>query len=204
MEPTGRPGASADAPDQHDAQFVELGVIVNLHGIRGELRLLPHNPETTLIDAGGELVLVRRDGTRETHHVRGARRHKRFVLLVLADVDSANAAEALVGCRVEVPRSALPPAGPNAVYHADLIGCAVVTTDGTAVGRVQRMIVTSSNDICVVRGRGGEHLIPLIADIIADIDVAGRRMVVRPLPGLLDDDGSASPHDDGGSTDDRG
>jgi 16S rRNA processing protein RimM len=73
------------------------------------------------------------------------------------------------------------------VYHADLLGCAVVTTDGTALGTVREMLVTGSNDVCVVRDDGREVLVPLVADVIAQIDVAGRRLVVHPLPGLLDD-----------------
>jgi 16S rRNA processing protein RimM len=195
MEPTGRSGTSAEPPDRSDAPLVELGGIVNLHGIRGELRLLPHNPDTTLIDGLRELVLVRRDGTRETHRIRGARRHKRFVLLTLDGIDSATAAQALVGCRVAIPRTALPPAGPNAVYHADLIGCRVVTTDGTDLGHVREMLVTASNDICVVRGAGREHLIPLIADVISAIDVPGRRVVVHALAGLLDEEGEPASAD---------
>jgi 16S rRNA processing protein RimM len=196
MEPHGRPGASADRAENNDGALVELGAIVNLHGIRGELRLLPHNPDTALTGDVRELVLIHRDGTQQPLRLRGARRHKRFVLVTLEGVDDANAAQALIGCRVAVPRTALPPPGPNAVYHADLIGCGVVTTAGTALGRVQEMLVTPSNDICVVRGAGREHLIPLIADVIAEIDVAGRRLVVHPLPGLLDDGG-----DDEGNAD---
>ena len=203
MEPTGRPGASAESPERNDAALVELGGIVNLHGIRGEMRLLPHNPDTTLITGTSELVLVRRDGTRETRRVRGARRHKQFVLLTLEGVDSADAAQALIGCRVAVPRTALPPAGPNAVYHADLIGCAVVTTDGADLGQVREMLVTGSSDICVVRGAGREHLIPMIADVIVQIDVPTRRIVVRPLPGLLDD-ADEGGSEENGTTDERG
>jgi len=188
MAPTGRPTRSAD-PDLSDAPLIELGGIVNLHGIRGEVRLLPYNPDSTLIGAASQLVLLHRDGRRETHRVRGARRHKSFTLLTLDGIDTASAAEALVGCRVAVPRSLLPPAGDNAVYHADLVGCAVFTIDGTGLGRVEEMLVTRSNHICVVRGTGREYLIPMIADVIAEIDIAGRRLVVRPLPGLLDDGG---------------
>ena len=85
-----------------------------------------------------------------------------------------------------VPRAALPPPGPAAVYHVDLIGCAVRTTAGEALGTVQEMIVTGSNDVCVVRGGGREVLIPLVADVIAALDTAARTIVVHPLPGLLE------------------
>ena len=83
---------------------------------------------------------------------------------------------------------ALPPPGGEAVYHADLIGCAVVTAAGAALGTVREMLVTGSNDVCVVRDGAREVLVPMIADVIAEIDLAGRRLVINPVPGLLDED----------------
>lgn len=187
MEPTGRPLPPAETSAAAEP-LVELGPIVNLHGIRGEVRLLPHNPESEVAAASGSLVLLHPDGRRETRRVRGARWHKRFVLLRLDGVEDAAAAGALVGCRVAVPRAALPRPEHDAVYHVDLLGCEVVTTAGEALGTVREMLVTGSNDVCVVRDARREVLVPMIADVIAEIDVAQRRLVVHPLPGLLGDD----------------
>ena len=194
MEPTGRPAGSTTPCDPDATALIELGGIVNRHGIRGELRLRPHNPDSTIAGEARELVLVHRDGRRETRRVRAARPHKQFILLTLDGVDSADAAEALIGCTVAVPRTALPPAGPDAVYHADLLGCAVVTTAGVALGTVREVMTMPSNDVLVVRGAGREHLIPMIADVIASLDVAGRRVVVTPLPGLLEEEEATDEH----------
>lgn len=187
MEPTDRPRRPA-TPPAADEPLVALGPIVNRHGIRGEVRLLPHNPDSEVAAAAAALVLLWPDGRREPRRVRAARRHKRFVLLQLEGVADANAAEALVGCTVAVPRAALPEPEGDAVYHADLLGCAVVTTAGEALGTVREMLVTGANDVCVVRDDGREVLVPMVADVIAAIDVGGRRITVHPLPGLLGDD----------------
>ena len=165
---------------------MELGRIVNLHGVRGELRIRPHNPDSPMLQQLSSLVLIASDGTRSERRVISTRRHKSFVLTFFEGVASANDAEALVGCGVAVPRAALPPAGPAAVYHADLIGCAVRTTAGESLGTVQEMIVTGSNDVCVVRGGGREVLVPLVADVIASLDTEARTIIVHPLPGLLE------------------
>jgi 16S rRNA processing protein RimM len=187
MEPTARPPRPA-APSAGDEPLVELGPIVNCHGVRGEMRLLPHNPDSDAAVLQSGVVLMWPDGRRRAGQVRAARRHKRFLLVQLDGVDDLDAAEALVGCTVAVPRAALPAPEADAVYHADLIGCAVVTTAGEPLGTVEGVMVTGSNDVCVVRDGRREVLIPLIADVIAELDVAGRRLVVRPIPGLLDDD----------------
>lgn len=186
MEPTARPSRPA-APSAGEAPLVELGPIVNCHGVRGEVRLLPHNPDSDAAVVRDGIVLLRPDGRREPRRVRAARRHKRFLLLQLDGVDDLTAAEALVGCAVAVPRAALPALDADSVYHADLVGCAVETTAGAPLGTVEGMLVTGSNDVCVVRDGAREVLVPLIADVVAELDVAGRRLVVRPIPGLLDD-----------------
>jgi len=182
MVPAGRPPEPAAA----SGPLVELGRIVNRHGLRGEVRVLTHNPSSAVVLESPVLVLTGRDGTSQSRRVLAGRRHKRFALLQLEGVASAEDADALIGCTVSVPRAHLPPAGPAAIYHVDLIGCAVHTTGGELLGAVDELIVTGSNDVCVVRGTGREYLIPLVADVIADIDARGRTIVVHPLPGLLD------------------
>ena len=187
MEPPDRQLPPVDRPAA-DEPLVELGPIVNIHGIRGELRLLLHNPDSDVAAPGVDVVLLDQSGNRETRRVRAARPHKRFVLLQLDGVNDATAAEALIGRIVAVPRAALPEADDGTVYHADLLGCAVVTTAGESLGTVREMLVTGSNDVCVVRDAHREVLVPLVADVIAEIDVVGRRLVVNPVPGLLGDD----------------
>jgi 16S rRNA processing protein RimM len=165
---------------------VELGRIVNRHGIRGELRCLSHNPDSTALVRLDSVQLVYPDESSKMFHVVAARPHKQFVLLQLEGVTTVDDADTLVGCRVAAPRAVLPPAGPSAAYHIDLVGCAVRTTGGALLGTVCELIVTGSNDVCVVRGTGREYLIPMIADVIVLLDTTERTIVVHPLPGLLD------------------
>jgi 16S rRNA processing protein RimM len=186
MVPRHRPAEPAAGSAAASGELVELGRIVNRHGIRGELRILPHNPESAAVLALPSLLLARGDGTTERRRVLARRPHKRFVLVTLEGVTTASDADALIGCGVVVPRADLPPPGPASVYHIDLIGCAVRTTSGEALGTVQEVIVTGSNDVCVVRGGGREVLIPLVADVIASLDTDARTIVVHPLPGLIE------------------
>lgn len=186
MVPAGWPPPSVAASAGSSDQLVELGRIVNRHGIRGELRVLPHNPASSTVLELASIVLTRPDGVLESRRVLAGRPHKKFALLRLEGVDSADDAEALIGCTVSAPRAQLPRLEPAAVYHIDLIGCVVRTTDGEMLGTVCEMIVTGSNDVCVVQGAGREYLIPLVADVVAELDPVARTIVVRPLPGLLD------------------
>lgn len=166
--------------------MIEIGRIVNRHGVRGEVRLVLHNPDSALLDQLPVLCLRAADGAIESRRVLGRRRHKRFVLLQLEGVATANDAEALIGRAVCVDRAQLPPTEPGEAYHLDIVGCAVRTESGEPVGVVREVFRTGSNDVCVVEGDRGEHLIPLIADVIVRFDVPAREIVIRPIPGLLE------------------
>ncbi len=167
-------------------RLIPLGRIVNVHATRGELRLLPFNPDTDTLEPGMTVVL-RRGETIETRELLDLRRHKQFLLIILQGCNSMNDAEKLVGYEVCVHEAELPPIGPNEIYHYQLIGMEVVTDSGETLGTVHEVMTPPSSDVCVVRGGGREYLIPLIAQVVLDVDVAARRMTIHPLPGLLDE-----------------
>jgi 16S rRNA processing protein RimM len=173
-------------PGQVTTPLIQIGRIVNRHGVRGELRILPHNPNSTALDLLPEVVIETAAGASEIRRVLSARRHKRFVLVHLEDVGTANEAESLIGRTVSVRREDLPPPDAGEVYCHDLIGCAVCTEGGEDLGCVEEMLETGSNHVCVVRQGATEHLIPLVADVVVELSVEQRRIVIRPLPGLLD------------------
>jgi 16S rRNA processing protein RimM len=57
------------------------------------------------------------------------------------------------------------------------------------LGRVTEVLETGANDVYVVRGPRGEVLIPAIESVVRVLDVEAKRMVVSPLPGMLDESG---------------
>lgn len=147
--------------------------------------MLPYNPDSMLA-ADLPVLLVRTpQGVRELT-VSAARPHKRFFLLRFEGIDDPEGAAPLVGAEVCVRPDQLPPLGAGEAYHVDLIGCAVETEDGAPLGEVTDIIVTGSNDVCIVRQGERELLIPLIDDVIVRMDTGTGKIVIRPLPGLLD------------------
>jgi 16S rRNA processing protein RimM len=167
------------------AALISLGRLVNPHATHGELRMLPFNPDSTTLGTGSTVVL-RRGAEHQRRRVTAIRRHKRFLLLTLEGCTSMSAAEALVGYEVCVPETALPPSGPDEIYHYQLVGMAVVTTSGAEVGVVAEVLATAGNDVCVVRNGNTEHLIPLVANVVKEVSRDRRCLVIDPLPGLLD------------------
>ena len=95
----------------------------------------------------------------------------------LKGIADREAAMALTGCQVGLPRNALPPAGEGEYYWADLIGLDVVNLQGEVLGRVDRLFETAANDVIVVSGER-ERLIPFVDQYVQSVDLDARRLVV--------------------------
>jgi 16S rRNA processing protein RimM len=65
-------------------------------------------------------------------------------------------------------------------------GFRVETVDGTPIGEITDTMHTGATDVWIVRSPSGEHLIPVVRDVIAAIDRTARRVVITAIPGLLD------------------
>lgn len=161
--------------------------MVGAHALRGWLRVRPYQPPAPSMTPGAVVWLDARDGRREARIV-SVQPHGRGLLLVGLDgVTDRTAAEALAGATILVPESALPAPGPGEFYWHEVEGFDVETSDGTPLGRIAETFSTGPHDVWVVaRPAGGEHLIPVIADIVRTIDRDARRVVIDPMPGLLE------------------
>lgn len=172
--------------DGDGAELVELGRLVRRHGVRGEIRLLPYNPDSATLRPDQEVALSADRTGVEWIRITTLRRHQKYLLLRFEGVESANDADLFIGRTLSVPRNQLPQLAEDEIYHCDLIGCRVVTEAGDEIGVVDEILPTGSNDVLVVRSGAREHLIPWIDDVVADVDPAAARIVVRVVPGLLD------------------
>jgi len=167
--------------------LVVIGEVTRPHGLRGELRVMPHTDRPERFQGLGECVLWEEaSDTRSVRRITGVRRQGEAVLLSLADCGSVEEATALVGRLVALPRAQALAAAPGHVYPWQLVGCRVETEDGRTIGEVSGIDPSPAHDLWVVRGGEREHLIPAVAEIVLEVDVDARRVVIRPPEGLLD------------------
>jgi len=115
-----------------------------------------------------------------------ARTHKNLVLLRLEGVESRDQAEALRGKTVCIPRDQARPLEEGRYYDFQLVGMAVYDEAGALIGRLKDVLRTPANAVYVVEAGGREVLIPAVREFVREVDVEGRRMVVRLIPGMLD------------------
>jgi len=168
-------------------RLVVIGEIARPHGLRGEIRVTPLTDRPERFEGVTECVLWdRAHDTREPRRITGVRRQGAAVLLSLAGCETLEAAGALIGCLVALPEAEAMPLLPGHFYPWQLEGCRVLTEDGREVGRVLRIEQMPAQDLWVVIDGARERLIPAVAEIVLEVDLAGGRVVIRPPDGLLD------------------
>jgi len=168
-------------------RLVVIGEITRPHGLRGEMRVTPLTDRPERFEEVRDCIVwdQARD-TREPRRVTGARRQGTAVLLSLAGCETPEAAGALIGCLVALPEAEAMPLPAGQFYPWQLEGCRVLTDDGREVGRVLRVEQSSAQDLWVVGDGARERLIPAVAEIVLEVDLAGGRVVIRPPEGLLE------------------
>ena len=165
-----------------DGKLVVIGRALKPFGIRGEIKIRPFTESDNAFER--TTVLVYDD---VPYQVRSVRFHKGMVIASLEGVDSPDAAAELRGTLVKTGASNLPPKEEDEYFWHELIGMKVQTVDGLDLGTVNEIIPTGANDVLSVKGHRGEVLLPVIDDVIVDVDVQHGIIVVDPLEGLIPD-----------------
>ena len=165
--------------------LLEVGKIVNTHGLRGEVKVVPWTdcPEVFAdID-----VYVKKKSEYERLDVKGIKYQKNNLIVRFSQITDINMAEKYKNQVIYAEREILGELPEGVYYIADLIGLDIVTEDGEKIGTVSDVFNTGSNDIYEVKREGKKNLLlPVIDDVVLNIDVDGGKITVRMMDGLED------------------
>jgi 16S rRNA processing protein RimM len=167
-------------------EMVPVGKIIGTHGIKGLLKVFSYSGNIQSLQSAKTVFLKGKDGALREYSVRSVTAHRGGFILGLDDFSDINHVLQLNGSELCLRLSQLPVPDEDEYYWRDLIGLEVFTDDGIELGPIVDIFETGSSDIYVVRGSSKEYLIPAIADVIAHIDIPGKKMIITPLDGLLD------------------
>ena len=164
-----------------------VGRIKRPHGIRGDVSV-----EVRTDDPGGRFVVGSALQTDPADHgpltLTSKRWHSGHLILTFAEIGNRNAAEDLRSTWLVVDSAEIGPTGDRDEFHDhELIGLAAVTTGGEPVGEVTH-VLHHGQDLLVIQPAGpgrDEMLVPFVAAIVPEVDVAAGRLVIDPPPGLI-------------------
>jgi len=153
-----------------------VSVVIAAHGVSGEVKVKSFTADPTALGSYGPLFS---ESGRE-FAIDSLRHHRTDELIVrFAGINSRDAAEQLKGCRLYIPRTALPEPAPREYYHTDLIGLRAENSEGSEIGRVSAVLNYGAGDILEIRHSDGEtELIPFSDAHVPVVDFAAGRVVI--------------------------
>lgn len=159
---------------------IRLGRIAGAHGIRGEVVIHSYAAVPEDIAAYGPLTDAH---GRRTFTLSGVRATGKGVVARIAGVSDRTSAEALKGTELFVARAQLPATEPGTFYVSDLIGLTAVDAAGAVIGTVVDAPNYGGGPLLEIRRTGvtQTELIPFTDAYVPEVDLAGRRVVVRPI-----------------------
>jgi 16S rRNA processing protein RimM len=154
-----------------DSRLV-VGQVRGVHGLRGAVRVEILTDIEGRFDVG-KVLHVEGSGRKLT--VVSSHRDGPGLLMRFKEVPDRNGADGLREQYLEADAADLPP---DTYFWHDIIGCAVSTTDGHALGRVEDVFRVAGSEVYVVRGPRGEVLVPAVAAVVRELVPAEKRIVV--------------------------
>lgn len=166
--------------------LLQVGIITQTHGLRGEVKVFPTTDDIKRFKRLKEVIL---DTGREkiTLEMEGVKFFKQLAILKFKGIDSINDVERYKGKPLCVTRENAVKLGRDEYFIADLIDLAVYDEDGSYLGVLTNVIETGANDVYEVAFEDGRQaLFPAIRQCILDVDMENRKMKVHIMDGLLD------------------
>jgi len=169
--------------------FLTVGRLANTHGIRGEVKILSYSDFPDVRFAPGKkLIVVPENGPTFEVIVESAREHKGMFITKLKGYTDINQVEKFKGSLLKVPSSDLVELPENEYYFHEIIGCEVYTDEPGAapLGTITEILTPGANHVWVVKPpKGQDILIPVIDEVVLEVDTLGRRVKIHPMEGLL-------------------
>ncbi|KQW64443.1 ribosome maturation factor RimM [Variovorax sp. Root411] len=171
------------------ADAIEVGRIADAWGIKGWFKVLPHSAQPEALFSSKRWFLQAPGASANGAFrlaIREAKEHSDCIVATSDDVPDRNAAEALRGARVFVPRSSFPTAGDDEYYWVDLIGLSVVNREGVVLGAVRELLATGPQTTLVLTaeedGKAIERMVPFVSVFVDKVDLPGRLITVDWQP----------------------
>ena len=169
-------------------EYLEVGKIVNTHGLKGEIKVIPltDDPKRFL---KLKKVYIDKVSSIEKVEIEDVKFQKTTVILKLKGIDDLNSAESLKELFLKVDRQDAIKLPKDSFFVCDLIGCEVFDDMGKSLGILKEVLKTGSNDVYSVgREQEKEILIPALKTVVKEILIKDRKIIVSLPKGLIDDE----------------
>ncbi len=165
--------------------YLEAGKIVNTHGLRGEVKLVPWTDSPQTFEEIDYVFIKKKTGDVRLD-IERLKYQKNNLIVKFNQISSIEEAEKLKNQTVYIDRDALGELPEGVYYIADIIGLTAVDESGNAVGTVVDIFNTGANDIYDIKREGKKNLLLPVIDDVITVDLENERVIVK-IPEGLDD-----------------
>lgn len=165
-------------------KYLELGQIVNVKGLKGEVKVNSFTDDNTKFERIPKVFIKQKQNLTE-YEIEDVGYSKNQVILKFKNIDTVEEAEKLRNSYIVVDREIFGELPEGVYYIADLIGLDVYTESNEYLGKVDDIFNTGSNDVYVVKAENGmQKLLPGIDEVIKKIDLESNKIIVNLIKGL--------------------
>lgn len=169
-------------------EYLQIGKIVNTHGVRGEVRLIPLTDDPHRFDML-EWVYVEKGSTMTKYSIKEVKYTKSSVVLKLSGIDSIESAQELRDSFVLVDRSNAIKLPKDSFFICDILGSSVIDENNVELGHLVDILQTGSNDVYIIKNESGkELLLPALKSVVRAISPEQKRIDVTIPKGLFEDE----------------
>ena len=178
IKPINRQNPETGSPTPGEPVFVMVGQMRRPHGVKGEILMEIMTDFPQRLKAGTTIYVGEGHQPFQIAHRRAV---EKGLLLSFDGFTDCDQVAILTNQAVYVPVSTLPPLPEGQYYHHQLIGLSVIDDSGTELGKIVEIIETGANDVYVVHSADGEEiLLPVLPEVILEVDLVKGAMRVRP------------------------
>ena len=165
--------------------MIRVGKIINCHGHKGELKLMPLTDDNNRFRHLKEAYLELPAHRYELVHIKSTREHKGHILMTLDEIADMNAAEKLKNIYLCVKKEDAVDLPEDHYFLYQIIGLEVYE-NGQYLGKITEVLQTGSNDVYVVSHEDRAFYMPALKAVVKEIDLEQGKMAVQLPEGLLD------------------
>lgn len=169
-------------------KLLSIGKILNFHGIQGEVKVGFTEGAEQLIKELGEMYAEKSGGKLIPLTVQTVRFHKNNALIKFKEINSIDDVMEIKGAYLKAPKSITKGfLKEDEFYIDDLVGLSAYDTEGEFIGKVSDVSITKGQDVLFIKdAENKEHIIPFVKDIVTDVDLKGKKLVIKKIEGLID------------------
>lgn len=164
-------------------EYIKVGKIVNTHGVKGCLKCIPLTDDMERFD---ELEYVYTEKDNKKRKIKNVWYRKGLVYLELEDINDMDAAESLRNTFISIYEDQLRELPEGSYYLFDLEGMEVYSDLGEYIGKISEIYQTGANDVYEVKDKNKSYLIPAVKEVVKEVSVKEKKMVIHVIEGLLE------------------